>query len=300
MKGVIRLTRMWTHRQGTLPEIVSSNSRVLDCGGRKIDLGSPAIMGVINVTPDSFSDGGKYFSTASAVEHGVRLVEEGADILDIGGESTRPGSKNPGVEEELDRVLPVVQDLANRVGVPLSVDTSTPEVMRECVSSGAGLINDVRALQNPGALEAAADCDVPVCLMHMRGEPETMQIAPDYNDVTAQVHGFLVSRVARARAAGIKADKIIVDPGFGFGKTLEHNLTLLRRLREFADIGFALLAGLSRKSMITQILGYPTDDRVASSISLALFAMNKGASILRVHDVRATREAISVWRAVVT
>ena len=256
-------------------------------------------MGIVNVTPDSFSDGGRFFGPARAVEHGRRLVEEGADILDIGGESSRPGANQVSVEQELRRVIPVIEALAH-TGVPISVDTVKPEVMREAVAAGAGIINDIGALQAPGALEAAAASRAAVCLMHMRGEPRTMQQDPRYGDVVEEVRDFLAQRVAAAQAAGIGLERIIVDPGFGFGKLLEHNLVLLRHLDRFGGLGAAVLVGISRKSMLGQITGRAVDERMPASIAAALIAAQNGAGILRVHDVAATKDALAVLQAVET
>lgn len=254
-------------------------------------------MGIVNVTPDSFSDGGKFFDASRAIEHGLRLVEEGADILDVGGESSRPGADAVSADEELRRVLPVIDALA-AAGVPVSVDTAKPEVMRAAVAAGAVIINDIAALQSPGALEAAAGTDAAVCLMHMQGQPRTMQQEPHYGDVVAEVRDFLARRVDAARAAGIARERLVIDPGFGFGKLLEHNLALLRRLDRFTGLGAALLVGFSRKSMLGQISGRGVGERTAASIAAALLAAQKGARILRVHDVAATRDALSVWSAV--
>jgi dihydropteroate synthase len=259
----------------------------------------PVVCGIVNVTPDSFSDGGRYRDTAAAVEHGLSLAAEGAGLLDVGGESTRPGSRPPSVAEEIDRVVPVVAALAESTSVPISVDTSRPDVMREAVAAGASMINDVRALQLPGALSAAAELDVPVCLMHMRGEPETMQRSPAYDDVVAEVRRFLVERIGRCRDAGIPNSHILVDPGFGFGKTLAHNLDLLSRLPEIADLGLPVMAGLSRKGMLGAITGRDIGDRQAASVAAALVAAQNGAAVLRVHDVAATVDAVSVLRALV-
>jgi dihydropteroate synthase len=254
-------------------------------------------MGIVNVTPDSFSDGGRYSDPARAVAHARQLVEEGADILDIVGESSRPGAQFVSMEEELRRVLPVIEALAGD-GIPLSVDTVKPEVMRRAAAAGAAIINDIAALQAPGALEAAAESGAAVCLMHMQGEPRTMQADPRYGDVVAEVHDFLAQRVAAARASGIAAERIIVDPGFGFGKRIEHNLALLRQLERFSDLGACVLAGLSRKSMLGEITGRKVSQREAASVAAALLAARNGARILRVHDVAATRDALAVWAAV--
>jgi dihydropteroate synthase len=256
-------------------------------------------MGVINVTPDSFSDGGALASVDAAVEHGLRLVAEGADFLDVGGESTRPGAQPVDEADELRRVLPVVEALSVRAGVPVSIDTSKPGVMRAAVAAGASMINDVLALRADGALEAAADAGVPVCLMHMQGEPRSMQAAPHYDDVVGDVHRFLADRLLACQFAGIDLRRLLVDPGFGFGKTLEHNLALLRGLEKFAALGVPLLAGLSRKSMIGAITGRKDAvDRVHGSAAAALIAVQRGAAIVRVHDVAATRDALAVWQAV--
>ena len=254
-------------------------------------------MGIVNVTPDSFSDGGRHFDAVRAIAHGRQLVEEGADLLDIGGESSRPGAQSVSAEEEMRRVLPVIEALAG-VGVPLSVDTVKPEVMRRAVAAGASVINDIAALRAPGALEAAAASDAAVCLMHMQGEPRTMQADPSYGDVVAEVRDFLAARVAAAQAAGIAAERIVVDPGFGFGKRLAHNLALLRQLGQFADLGACVLAGLSRKSMLGEITGRKVSQRDTASVAAALLAARNGARILRVHDVAATKDALAVWAAV--
>ena len=254
-------------------------------------------MGIVNVTPDSFSDGGCHFDTAQAVAHARRLMEEGADILDIGGESSRPGAQPVAPDEELRRVLPVIEALAGD-GVPLSVDTVKPEVMRRAVAAGASFINDIAALQAPGALETAAASGAAVCLMHMQNDPRTMQADPRYGDVVAEVHDFLARRVAAAQAAGIAAERIVVDPGFGFGKRLEHNLALMRQLARFGDLGACVLAGLSRKSMLGELTGRKVSQRGTASVAAALLAAQNGAKILRVHDVAATRDALAVWQAV--
>jgi dihydropteroate synthase len=271
----------------------------LDCAGRMIVLDRPRIMGIVNVTPDSFSDGGEYANADAAATHALKLVEEGADILDIGGESTRPDATEVTVEEELRRVIPVIQRLARQTAVPISVDTSKPEVMRAAVAAGAGMINDVYALRREGALDAAAAQGVPVVLMHMQGEPRSMQEAPDYEDVVADVHRFLAERIFSAEMAGIAKKNIVVDPGFGFGKTTAHNLALLARFERFADLGVPVLAGLSRKRTIGELTG--RDDpraRVFGSVAAHLIAAQRGASILRVHDVAATADALKVWNAV--
>ena len=271
--------------------------QVLRCGRFSLDLSRPLIMGVVNITPDSFSDGGHFADTARAVAHARRLVEEGADILDLGGESTRPGAAPVALGEERRRVLPVLEALATG-GVPVSVDTRKPELMREAIAAGAAMVNDVTALSAPGALEAVAKAPVAVCLMHMQGEPGTMQANPGYQDVVREVRGYLAGRVAAAERAGIARDRIVVDPGFGFGKSLEHNLTLLASLREFRLPGVALLAGLSRKAMLGKLTGREPQERVHASVAAALLAVQNGAHIVRVHDVAATRDALAVWNAV--
>jgi dihydropteroate synthase len=272
---------------------------VLDCAGRTLSLDRPRVVGILNLTPDSFSDGGIHASVDDAVAHGVRMVEEGADMLDVGGESTRPGADEVSVEEELRRVLPAVEQLAARTTVPISIDTSRPEVMRAAVAAGAGMINDVYALRRDGALEAAAELGVPVCLMHMLGEPRSMQDDPHYDDVVAEVHRFLTDRLFACELAGIDRRKVLVDPGFGFGKTLEHNIALLCALERFASLGSGVYAGLSRKRMIGALTGRATPaDRAAGSAAAALIAVQRGARLVRVHDVLPTVDALAVWRAV--
>lgn len=270
--------------------------KVFQCGQYRLALGRPLIMGVVNVTPDSFSDGGRYLQTEAAVAHARRLIAEGADILDVGGESTRPGAGAVGLDEERRRVLPVLEALAGD-GVPLSVDTQKPELMREAAASGAALINDVNGFEAPDALAAAAESGCAVCIMHRQGSPGTMQQSPHYDDVVGEVGAYLRQRVAAAEAAGIARERIVADPGFGFGKTLEHNLALLRGLDRLVP-GIPLLAGLSRKSMIGALTGRETGERVFGSVAAALIAAQRGAAILRVHDVAATRDALAVWNAV--
>ncbi|MEV4643420.1 dihydropteroate synthase [Saccharopolyspora sp. NPDC049357] len=256
------------------------------------------VCGILNVTPDSFSDGGAYWHSGAAAWRGLRLVEEGADILDIGGESTRPGASPPSVAEELDRVVGVVEKLAAQTDVPLSVDTSRPEVMREAVAAGATLINDVRALRHPGALEMASDLGVPVCLSHMLRPPNLMQHDPSYEDVLVDVASFLRERIDACVSAGIPREHIVIDPGFGFGKTLEHNLALLRSLSSFTELDAPVMAGLSRKAMLGQITARPVGDREAASVAAAVLAAQRGAKVLRVHDVAATVDVLKVLGAV--
>lgn len=254
-------------------------------------------MGVINVTPDSFSDGGLYLNTAAAVAHARQLIDEGADLLDIGGESTRPGAVPVTLDEERRRVLPVLEALAD-AGVPLSIDTQKPELMREAITAGAAMINDVNGFQAPGALDAVAGGNCAICIMHKQGDPQTMQRSPQYADVVMEVRDYLRQRIAAAEQAGIARERMVVDPGFGFGKTLNHNLELLQRLDEIAAPGVPVLAGLSRKSMIGKLTGRDSGDRLAGSVAAALFAVQRGAAIVRVHDVAATRDAFAVWSAV--
>ncbi|MFO1420174.1 MAG: dihydropteroate synthase [Candidatus Competibacteraceae bacterium] len=272
----------------------------LDCAGKIVDLSRPAVMGVLNVTPDSLSDGGRYLRLAEALRRAETMVEEGAALIDVGGESTRPGASPVSAREELVRVLPVVERLARVLPVPVSVDTSKPEVMREAVRAGAGLINDVRALCLPGALEAAAASGVPVCLMHMRGEPSTMQREPRYSDVVAEVHASLAERIRVCESAGISRERILIDPGFGFGKTLDHNLILLRHLDRFTGLAAGVLVGMSRKSMIGLLLDVPVGERLAGSLAAAVIAVWQGARIVRAHDVRETVRALRVCSAVLT
>lgn len=254
-------------------------------------------MGIVNVTPDSFSDGGRYIDPAAAIGHAERLVEEGADILDLGGESTRPGSLPVGEQEELDRILPVLEAVRG-LGVPVSVDTMKPAVMRAAVAAGAAMINDVYGFRAPGAWAAVRDSDCVLCVMHMLGEPRTMQDAPHYGDVVAEVEAFLAERMAAAEAAGIARARLWVDPGFGFGKTLEHNLALLRALPRLARLA-PVLVGLSRKRMIGALTGRDIPDRLAGSVAAALRAVDNGAAIVRVHDVRETVDALKVWQATI-
>jgi dihydropteroate synthase len=280
-------------------KLETPNSRLsLDCAGRPLDLSRTAIMGVLNVTPDSFSDGGAFLARERAMARAVEMAAEGADIIDVGGESTRPGAQPVSAQQELDRVIPVIEALREAVAVPVSIDTFKPEVMRAAVAAGAGFINDVTALRQPGALAIAAALDVPVCLMHMQGEPRSMQDSPEYGDVVAEVGAFLRARIEACAAVGIPRARLLIDPGFGFGKTLEHNLTLLRRLSELRTLGVPMLVGLSRKSMIGKALDLPVDRRLHASVALALIAVQNGARVVRVHDVRATRDAIRMYEAV--
>lgn len=264
--------------------------------GRVLSLARPLIMGIVNVTPDSFSDGGRHSTYGTALAHALRLVEEGADILDIGGESTRPGAADVTLDEELQRIVPLVESLA-REGVPLSVDTSKPEVMRAAIGAGAAIINDVQALQAPGAVDAVADTDCGVVLMHMQGVPRTMQMAPRYEDVVAEVRVFLRERLGALEASGVPVERVALDPGFGFGKTVEHNFTLLRELQRFTSLGCPVVAGLSRKSMLGAVTGRAVGERVAASVVGAVLAAERGARVLRVHDVAATRDGLRVWEA---
>lgn len=270
----------------------------LDCAGRPLRLDRPRIMGIVNVTPDSFSDGGRYVDPDAAVMHGLELVEQGVDILDIGGESTRPGAEEISAEQEIARVVPVIERLARKTAIPIGIDTSKPEVMRAAVAAGAGLINDVYALRREGALDAARELGVPVVLMHMQGEPRSMQEAPHYDDVVDEVKRFLADRIFACELAGIPKSRLIVDPGYGFGKNLEHNLDLLARQSEFLSLGAPLLAGMSRKRMLGEITGREVSDRMPASVGAHLVAAWNGATILRVHDVEPLRDALAVWNAV--
>jgi dihydropteroate synthase len=271
----------------------------LDCAGRVLVLDRARVLGIVNVTPDSFSDGGRHPTVDEAVAHGLRLAEEGADALDIGGESTRPGAAEVALEDELRRVLPVIEQLAKRTALPISIDTSKPEVMRAAVDAGAGMINDVYALRREGALDMAAALGVPVVLMHMLGEPRSMQDAPEYDDVVGDVHRFLAERIFACEMAGILKKRILVDPGFGFGKTRAHNLQLLAQLERFTELGVPVLAGLSRKKTIGDLTGRDDpSERIHGSVAAALIAAQRGACLLRVHDVSATVDALKVWTAV--
>jgi dihydropteroate synthase len=266
------------------------------CGKYRLPTGRPLLMGIVNVTPDSFSDGGKFSQRDHAIEHAERLIDAGADIIDIGGESTRPGAAPASSEQELDRVLPVLEGIID-AGVPVSVDTQKSEVMRAAIAAGASMINDVNALQAHGALAVCAAADVAVCLMHRQGTPADMQADPQYSDVVAEVSAFLGQRAAACRAAGIAADRIVIDPGFGFGKTVVHNFTLLRDLKLLTALGYPVLAGLSRKSSLGAVTSRPVEDRLAASLAAALLAAQNGATILRVHDVRETVDVLKIWQA---
>lgn len=261
------------------------------------DYTKPQIMGILNVTQDSFSDGGQYFDLEQAKSQASLMIQQGADIIDIGGESTRPGAEPVSVEDELQRVLPVIEYVA-RLNIPVSIDTNKAEVMTAAVNAGASMINDVCALQNEGALAAAAKLDVPICLMHMQGTPQTMQNEPQYNDVIADIMAFFESRIKSCESAGISKDRLIIDPGFGFGKTTAHNFSILKHLSDFKMLGVPILAGLSRKSMIAAIIDKPAKQRVSASVALAMLAYQAGASILRVHDVEETFDALQMLKAV--
>jgi dihydropteroate synthase len=266
------------------------------CGRFRFDLDRPLIMGIVNVTPDSFSDGGRHPDPARAIEHALSLVEDGADIVDIGGESTRPGAEPVALQVELDRVLPVVTALRG-LGVAISVDTGKPQAMTAALAGGADMINDVNAFRAAGAIEAVAGSDCGLCVMHMRGEPRSMQAAPEYGDVVGEVASFLSARAHALERAGVASGRIAVDPGFGFGKTLAHNIALMRGIGAISALGYPLLAGVSRKSMIGAVTGRPVDERMAGSVAAALIAVQNGASIVRVHDVAQTRDALKVWEA---
>ena len=265
--------------------------------GSTLDLSHPHVMGILNVTPDSFSDGGTHNTLVEAVKHANLMINAGATIIDIGGESTRPGAADVSVEEELARVIPTVEAIAQRFEVWISVDTSKPEVIRESARVGAHIINDIRSLTEPGALEAAAETGLPVCLMHMQGQPKTMQDAPKYADVLADVERFFVEHIVRCERAGIAKDKLLLDPGFGFGKNLSHNYELLARLGEFHHFGLPLLVGMSRKSMVGQLLNVGPTERLSGSLACAVIAAMQGAQIIRVHDVKETVEALRVVEA---
>lgn len=273
---------------------------MLHCGQFKLNLDSPRVMGILNVTPDSFSDGGNFSQLDLAVEHALQLIEEGADLLDIGGESTRPNATPVSLQEELDRVIPVIEALvANRINIPVSIDTYKPEVMRAAIAAGASMVNDVNALQEIGALDVVASADVGVCLMHMQGTPQTMQINPQYTDVVKEVSDFLLTRIHACTQAGIAKNRLLIDPGFGFGKTRAHNITLVQHLNVLSQLGYPLLVGLSRKSVLGQVTGGDIDSRLHASVAAAVISTMKGAKIVRVHDVKATVEALKVVAALI-
>lgn len=277
----------------------SNNHRtgVFQCGDFAVDLSSPQVMGILNVTPDSFSDGGRFLDPQRAIDHALQMQEEGAAFIDVGGESTRPGAESVSESEELARVLPVIEAVAEQLSIPVSVDTSKPAVMREAVASGASMVNDVMAMRAEGALAAMAELEVPICLMHMQGQPRTMQKAPSYNDVVADIAAFFGERLQACSTHGIERERIVLDPGFGFGKTLEHNLCLLSNLDALASLGCPLLIGLSRKSMFQQLLNADLDRRLPGSIAGALIAVQRGARIVRVHDVWQTVHALTTLTA---
>lgn len=277
-----------------------SNSSRLPCGDRELDLSYTHVMGILNITPDSFSDGGRFIQVDSALAHVERMLGAGATLIDVGGESTRPGAVNVTVAEEIDRVVPMVEAIKARFDTVVSVDSSTPEVFTESARVGAGLINDIRALQRPGALAAAAATGLPVCIMHMQGEPASMQQAPLYESVIDDVNRFLVERANVCEAAGIPRGRLVLDPGFGFGKSLEHNLQLFNRLEALQPAGLPVLVGVSRKSMIGQTLNRPVDERLAGGIALTALAVAKGARIIRVHDVSETVDAVRMIEAVLS
>ncbi len=273
----------------------------LVCGVQSVDLNRPRVMGILNVTPDSFSDGGRFISHDVALKRALAMVAEGADILDIGGESTRPGAPAVGVQQELDRVIPVIQSIASELPIPISVDTNKAAVMREAVAAGAGLINDVMALQGEGALAAAKELNVPVCLMHMQGSPRTMQQNPQYSDVVTDVKAFLSDRIQACTNAGIPREHLLLDPGFGFGKSLTHNLILLRQLDQLNSLNLPLLVGISRKSMIGAVLDdAPVDQRLYGGLACAVLAVERGAAIIRTHDIKPTADVIRMTHAVMT
>ena len=273
---------------------------MLHCGQFKLDLTTPRVMGILNVTPDSFSDGGNFSQADLAVEHALALVDEGADILDVGGESTRPNATQVSLQQELDRVIPVIEALAGKINIPISIDTYKPDVMRAAIQAGASLVNDVKALQENGAVEVVANSEAGVCLMHMQGTPQTMQENPNYTDVVKEVSSFLLERVNVCKKAGIATERIMIDPGFGFGKTREHNITLIQQLESFKAMKLPMLVGLSRKSVLGQITGDDVDARLYASVAAAVISVTKGANIVRVHDVKATVEALKVVSAIET
>ncbi|MEM6981756.1 MAG: dihydropteroate synthase [Pseudomonadota bacterium] len=274
------------------------NNKINLARGRTLDFAEPVIMGIVNVTPDSFSDGGQFLNTTAALSHAMQLLDDGATILDIGGESTRPGAPDVSLEDELKRVIPIIKAIREQSDCVISIDTSKAEVMRQAIEAGADIVNDVRALQEPGAIDVVAQFpEVAVCLMHMQGQPRSMQQAPHYNDLAGEINDFFSQRIAACEAAGIKQSQLILDPGFGFGKTLKHNYQILAQFNDYAKLGLPLLAGLSRKSMIGNLLNRDTDDRLAGSLAGALIAAQNGAHIIRVHDVKETADVLGVYQA---
>ncbi|WP_288989216.1 dihydropteroate synthase [uncultured Pseudoalteromonas sp.] len=274
------------------------NNKINLARGRTLDFAEPVIMGIVNVTPDSFSDGGQFLNTTAALSHAMQLLDDGATILDIGGESTRPGAPDVSLEDELKRVIPIIKAIREQSDCVISIDTSKAEVMRQAIEAGADIVNDVRALQEPGAIDVVAQFpEVAVCLMHMQGQPRSMQHAPHYNDLAGEINDFFSQRIAACEAAGIKQSQLILDPGFGFGKTLKHNYQILAQFNDYAKLGLPLLAGLSRKSMIGKLLNRDTGDRLAGSLAGALIAAQNGAHIIRVHDVKETADVLGVYQA---
>ncbi len=274
------------------------NNKINLARGRALDLSETIIMGIVNVTPDSFSDGGQFFNITAALKHAMQLLDDGATILDIGGESTRPGAPDVTLEDELQRVIPIIKAIREQSDCVISIDTSKSEVMRQAIEAGADIVNDVRALQEPSALEVVAQYpDVVVCLMHMQGQPRSMQNDPHYNDLASEINDFFNQRIAACETAGIRQSQLILDPGFGFGKTLKHNYQILSQFNDFAQFGLPLLAGLSRKSMIGNLLNRDTENRLAGSLAGALIAAQNGAHIIRVHDVKETADVLGVYQA---
>ena len=276
---------------------LTTRPEFLKAGSHRLSLKRPLVMGIVNVTPDSFSDGGRYFSIGKAIDHAWAQINEGADILDIGGESSRPGAEPISVAEEIARTIPVIEAI-HRSGVPVSIDTTKAEVMHAAIGAGASMVNDINALQGDGAVQLMADTDVAVCIMHMQGSPGSMQQAPSYGNVVEEVRKFLSDRIEVVMAAGVSRERLAIDPGFGFGKTVQHNLALLADLQSLAGLGCAVLAGLSRKSTLGIITGRPVDERIHASVAAAMIAIQRGASVVRVHDVGATRDAIAILQAV--
>lgn len=274
------------------------NNKINLARGRTLDFAAPVIMGIVNVTPDSFSDGGQFLNISAALSHAMQLLDDGATILDIGGESTRPGAPDVSLDDELKRVIPLIKAIREQSECVISIDTSKAEVMRQAIEAGADIVNDVRALQEPGAIDVVAQFpEVAVCLMHMQGQPRSMQHGPHYNDLAGEINDFFSQRIAACEAAGIKQSQLVLDPGFGFGKTLKHNYQILAQFNDYAKLGLPLLAGLSRKSMIGNLLNRDTDDRLAGSLAGALIAAQNGAHIIRVHDVKETADVLGVYQA---